>query len=369
MTKQTPLHKNHIERGAKMGAFAGYDMPLYYDEGVMKEHEWVRTQAGLFDVSHMGQITIRGAGAGAFWEKVTPSAFQILSHGRAKYTVMTNEKGGIIDDLIVTRLDDDSFFAVINAGTKDKDLAWIKQQLPDDLTLEIHDDRALLAIQGDKAARALSDLFGINTADLPYMMLQEDKLPDGTDIYVSRLGYTGEDGFELSVPAEKAPEVWDQLLSHDSVKPIGLAARDSLRLEMGYPLYGHDIDEDTTPVEAGLRWVMGKNNTDFIGAEHVLPQKENGAEKMRVGLKLIDKGVAREGALVLDADGNQIGAVTSGSFSPTLHEAIGMAYVSAEFAADDTSITVDVRGRKIAAKVCPMPFVTPKTKSAKKKAA
>lgn len=317
----------------------------------------------------MGQITISGAGAAAFWERVTPSAFEILSHGRAKYTVMTNENGGIIDDLIVTRIDDDKFFAVINAGTKDKDLEWIRSQLPSDLTLEVHDDRALIAIQGDKAETALREVLAVETADLPYMMLQQNTLSDCTEIYVSRLGYTGEDGFELSVPADQASKIWDQLLSHDSVKPIGLAARDSLRLEMGYPLYGHDIDEATTPVEAGLRWVMGKNNAGFIGADKVLPQKENGADIMRVGFKLIDKGVAREGALVLDADGNELGKVTSGGFSPSLQEAIGMAYVPAELAATGTDITLDVRGRKIAAKISDMPFVSPKTKSAKKKAA
>ena len=363
--KQTPLHKAHKALNAKMGAFAGYDMPLYYADGVMKEHEWVRAQAGLFDVSHMGQVILEGPGVISFLEKITPSSFAALPHGRAKYTVMTNEKGGIVDDLIITRLGDRKFFAVINAGCKDKDLAWIRQHLPADVRLTTLDDRVLIALQGPLAERALKQVCGIEASDMPYMWLKEAALIDGTPVYLSRLGYTGEDGFELSVPAQKAENLWNEFIKHPGVRPVGLAARDSLRLDMGYCLYGHDIDDATTPVEAGLSWVMSRDNAGYIGAEHV---KQDPARR-RVGVRLLDKGVAREGTKLLDNAGKEIGLLTSGGFSPTLKESIGQGYVSSDKAKAGTKIFADVRGRRIAAEVADLPFVQPKTKSMKKQAA
>lgn len=361
--KKTPLHAEHLALEAKMGGFAGYDMPLYYRDGVMAEHEWVRSHAGLFDVSHMGQAVIEGPGACRFLETLTPSSFAAAPEGRAKYTVLTNERGGIVDDLIVTRTGEERFFAVINAGCKEKDIAWMTARLPEGVKLRRLDDRALLALQGPEAEAVLRDVLRIDTQGMPYMWMITSRLRDGTEIYVSRLGYTGEDGFELSIPAAAAPGIWVTLLRHGAVNPVGLAARDSLRLEMGYCLYGHDIDEDTTPVEAGLSWVIGKDNTGFTGADTVRPQMQEGTARRRTGIRLTDKGVAREGSEIRDPGGKKIGTMTSGGFSPTLKQAVGQGYVDSAFVAPGTKILVNVRGRDIAAEVAAMPFLPAKTKS------
>ncbi|GJL86235.1 MAG: aminomethyltransferase [Micavibrio sp.] len=369
MLKTTPLHDAHKGLSAKMGAFAGYDMPLYYKEGVIAEHEWVRSHTGLFDVSHMGQVIIEGPGAAEFLERLTPSSFQKKKHGRAQYTVLTNEQGGIIDDLIITRLSEDKFFAVINAGCKEKDIEWIQKNLPDDLKFTHMYDYALLALQGAWAERILHETFQINAHDLPYMHLMEAEALYGSKIFVSRLGYTGEDGFELSIPVSKAVDAWDALMDHPEVKPVGLAARDSLRLEMGYPLYGHDIDSETSPVEADLSWIIGKTNTGFMGAERVLREKEQGTARKRVGVKLLDRGIAREGAEIRGSDDKKIGGLTSGGFSPVLKESIGQGYIESSLANMGEKIFVNVRGRNIPAEVTAMPFVPAKTKSMKKRAA
>ena len=366
--KTTPLHAIHQSLNAKMGEFAGYDMPLYYGEGVVKEHEWVRAQAGLFDVSHMGQITLSGKGTTAFLETITPSSFSNLPAGRAKYTVLTNEKGGIIDDLIITRQGDEDYFAVINAGCKDKDIAWIGTHLPGSVDFRHHQDHALIALQGPMAESVMREVLKIDTAGQPYMWLEHAKL-DGEEIFVSRVGYTGEDGFELSVPALIAPDVWQALSAHRAVKPVGLAARDSLRLEMGYCLYGHDIDQDTTPVEAGLSWVIARANKGYIGADTIIPQLEKGAARQRVGVRLLDKGIAREGAAIVDGKGKTVGKITSGSFSPTLKQAVAMGYVDSSLADPGSKVSVVVRDRSIAAEIAPMPFVQAKTKAMKKQAA
>lgn len=358
---KTALFDSHIAAGAKTGPFAGYDMPLYYKEGVLKEHEWVRSSAGLFDVSHMGQIYLEGPGVVAFLETITPSNFAKSAHGVAKYTVMTNPQGGIVDDLIITRVNDTKFFSVINAGCKEKDIAWMTDHLPADVKLTRLDDRALLALQGPKAEAALRDVLGINAADLGYMRLMFID-----DLIVSRLGYTGEDGFEISVPAMKAPDLWAKFLANPLVKPIGLAARDSLRLEMGYPLYGHDIDDKTTPLEADLGWVMGKGNERFIGATNVLGKT---LARKRVGVKLTDKGIAREGAEIRNDKNDVIGMLTSGGHSPTLKSSIGMGYVDAAYTNPGTKIFVTVRGNNIAAEIAALPFIPARTKSAKKAAA
>ena len=354
--KKTPLHAMHVALSAKMGEFAGYDMPLYYGEGVLKEHEWVRANAGIFDVSHMGQVIVSGNDTARFLERLTPSAFKTAKSFVAKYTVLTNELGGIVDDLIITKLSDTNFFAVINAGCKEKDISWIVRHLSGDVELQILDDRALIALQGPDAEKALAESCDIYASDLGYMRMIET-IYDGEAIFVSRLGYTGEDGFEISIPSDKAASLWDRLLLNPSVKPIGLAARDSLRLEMGYCLYGHDIDDKTTPLEADLGWVMGKANSSFIGAEHVPAPK-----RQRVGLKLIDKGIAREGAEIRTMRDEQIGMITSGTFSPTLKQSIAQGYVPVEFAAIGTQLLVHVRGNNILAEVTPMPFIQPKVK-------
>ncbi|MCC6598965.1 MAG: glycine cleavage system aminomethyltransferase GcvT [Alphaproteobacteria bacterium] len=369
MTQKTALHDLHIDLGAKMGEFAGYDMPLYYPLGVIGEHEWVRNACGLFDVSHMGQIVLEGAGAAQFWERLTPSGFQQKAPGRAQYTVLMNEQGGIIDDLIITRTAPDGFFTVINAGCKEKDIAWIQSQLTPDLKLTRLDDRALLALQGVKAESVMAQTLNLDLSALPYMHMTETKaVIDGKDVdlFISRLGYTGEDGFEISVPNAHAVALAKALLAHEAVKPIGLAARDSLRLEMGYPLYGHDIHAQTSPVEADIGWIMSKNNTGFIGADIVLPQKEKGVARKRIGVRLLEKGVAREGAEIRNNRDEIVGALTSGGFSPSLKESIGQGYIQTDLAVPGQKIFVNVRGRNIMAEVAGLPFAPAKTKSMKK---
>lgn len=364
--KHTPLYETHVKLNAKMGAFAGYDMPLYYSGGVVAEHEWVRSRAGIFDVSHMGQILIEGPGATEFLERLTPSSFATMPEGRARYTVMTNPQGGIVDDLIVTRRGPDKYFAVINAGCKDKDIAWIAERLPGDTVLTRLDDRALIALQGPQAEAVLREALHIDTEGMPYMWMIDTRFSGDTPLYVSRVGYTGEDGFELSMPANAAGNIWLHLSRHGAVRPIGLAARDSLRLDMGYCLYGHDIDDSTTPVEAGLSWVMGKNNTGFTGADRVLAQLAQGPQKLRVGIRLTEKGIAREGTQITASPGGPaIGSMTSGGFSPSLKQGIGLGYVEASYAAPGTPVFAEVRGRAIAADIVVPPFVKARTKSMK----
>lgn len=366
--KKTPLHQNHLDLGAKMGEFAGYDMPLYYDEGVMAEHLWTRSDAGLFDVSHMGQIMISGAGSKGFVEKLTPSDYSKTGLNRSKYTVLMNEEGGMVDDTIVTRSGDDAYHFVLNAGCKDKDIAWIKERLPEGVGFKTYEDYALIALQGPKAEAAMKDVLDLDLSDMPYMSMQ---VIGDMEMIITRLGYTGEDGFEISVKNEDMPALWEKLLTHDAVKPVGLAARDSLRLEMGYPLYGHDIDDTTSPIEADIAWIMGKamNNKTFIGAERVLQEKENGVSRKRVGVKLTGRGVAREGAEIRNAADEKIGVLTSGGHSPSLKESIGQGYIDPSYAETGTEIVVNVRGRNIEAVVAPMPFLPAKTKSMKSKKA
>lgn len=354
--KTTPLHANHLELKAKMAEFAGHDMPIQYEAGVLAEHNWTREKAGLFDVSHMGQIILEGADAAALWEKLTPSAISKLGENVAKYTVLTNEEGGIVDDLIITRLGPDKFFAVINAGCKDKDIAWIQSHLPAGVTFTHLEDRALLALQGPKAEAVVRDILKIDAANLGYM-----RIMFAQNYFISRLGYTGEDGFEISIPQSEAASIWDKLLQHNDVKPVGLAARDSLRLEMGYPLYGHDINADTTPLEADLAWIMGKDRTGYIGCDKITAPK-----RRRLGIKLTGKGIAREGAEIFTKAGQKLGEITSGGFSPTLNEAIGQGYVDTSLGKIGDEVLVRVRGRDIEGVIAPLPFVKPKTKAALK---
>lgn len=364
--KKTPLHAAHVAQNAQMAEFAGYDMPIQYPTGVMAEHNWTRENAGIFDVSHMGQVTFKGEGIAAFLEKLTPSSYSHLSDNAAKYSVLMNEDGGMIDDLIITKISDIEFFAVVNGACKDKDIEWFNKNLPDDITLTHHEDRALIALQGPKSEAVLRETLGVDTSNLNYMrqILHEEMI-------IARLGYTGEDGFEISMPNEYATTVWEKLNNHVDVKPIGLAARDSLRLEMGYPLYGHDIDATTSPIEASSAWIMGKmNNKNFIGAGRVMAEVENGPTRKRVGIEVTGRGVAREGAEVFDASGEtQIGVLTSGGFSPTLQKAIAQAYIQTDHANIGGAVNIRVRGRDIEARIKDMPFVQAKTKKLIKKAA
>jgi len=361
MSKKTPLYQEHMALGAKMCPFAGYDMPIQYALGVIKEHEWTRTNAGIFDVSHMGQAIVSGAAAAQFFSRITPSSFLKTPNGRAKYTVLTNNNGGIIDDLIITRMDENKFFVVFNAGRKDVDIAWMQKNLPPGVTFELLADHALVALQGPKAETVLAkEIPGADITNLPYMTMKEANWK-GTPVFISRLGYTGEDGFEISIPAAKSAAFWQALLANPDVKPIGLAARDSLRLEMGYPLYGHDLTEETTPVEASLGWVMTKGHQGYFGAGPLATQLNSGVAQKRVGIKLLENGIAREGSKIF-VDGQEIGILTSGGFSPSLKLAIGQGYVKSEFAKEGQPVEVEVRGRKIPAAVHPLAFWIASTK-------
>lgn len=366
--KLTALNKTHIDQGAKMVEFAGYSMPIQYPEGMLKEHEWVRGgNVGVFDVSHMGQLVFEGSNIAEFFSKITPTSFLNVNNNCAKYTVLTNENGGIIDDLIITKINENKFFVVINAGCKAKDIAWISANLPNNITLTRLDNRALIAIQGEKAQEVLQSFIqNGNLADLPYMNLGSFTLKNGQEVFISRTGYTGEDGFEVSIVNDFAADFWLKLCQNPLVKPIGLGARDSLRLEMGYPLYGHDLSDETSPIEAGLSWVVSKTNENFIGAKRVIQEKTQGVSRKRVGVKLLDRGIAREGSEVRNKDGKKIGILTSGGFSPVLKVSIGQGYIDISHANIGEQVFVVVRDKELKASIESPTFVQARTKTAKK---
>ncbi|AMO72247.1 glycine cleavage system aminomethyltransferase GcvT [Sphingorhabdus sp. M41] len=362
--KQLPLGDWHRGLGARMVPFAGYEMPVQY-EGVMAEHIWTRTEAGLFDVSHMGQLQLVGEGAADALERITPGNLSALAPGKIRYTLLLAQDGGILDDLMVTNAGD-HLYLVVNGATKHDDIAYLQAQLPDSLTLHHLEDAALLALQGPKAAEALAKL-GIDPGEpnwpVPtdlHFMEAGPFLWRGIPLGISRSGYTGEDGFEISVPAEHAVTLAAALTELDEVRPIGLGARDSLRLEAGLPLYGHDMNADILPVEANLNFALSRARREegnFAGAERVLAQYPDKAAKKRVGLFVDGRQPIREGATVIDAAGATIGNVTSGGFSPTLQRPIAMAYVPMDLSETGTAITVEQRGKKIACTVADMPFV------------
>ncbi len=366
--KLTALNQTHIDQGAKMVEFAGYNMPIQYQEGMLKEHEWVRGgNVGLFDVSHMGQLIFEGEGLAEFFSDITPTSFLKTKDNNARYTVLTNEEGGIIDDLIITKITDNKFFVVINAGCKEKDIAWIESKLPSNISITKLDNRSLIAVQGSKAELILQNLInGGNLSDLPYMNIGFYTLKNNKEIFISRTGYTGEDGFEVSIINDEAANFWLELCSNEAVKPIGLGARDSLRLEMGYPLYGHDLDDKISPIEAGLGWVVSKVNENFVGSKRILQEKANGVNKKRVGIKLSDRGIAREGSEVRNKDGKKIGTLTSGGFSPVLKVSIGQGYIDINHANIGESVLVVVRGKELAATIESPTFVEARTKTLKK---
>ena len=346
----------HRAKGARMVPFAGYSMPVQY-EGVLAEHLWTRQHAGLFDVSHMGQLTFSGEGVDAALETLMPGDLKILKDGRLRYSMLLDESGGIIDDLMATRRGD-HFYVVVNGATKAGDIADFERRLPAGITLDHLTGQSLLALQGPKAAAVL-DALAPGVAELAFMQGGAFTLA-GTDAWISRSGYTGEDGFEISVPSSAVEAVADLLTADDRVKPIGLGARDSLRLEAGLPLYGHDLDTDTTPVMADLGFAIGKRRREeggFAGAERILVEIANGPVAKRVGLAVEGRQPVREGAMVLDAEGNEVGKVTSGTFSPILQRPIAMAYVPAAMADIGSAVTLGQRGKLFQAEVVPMPFV------------
>ncbi|PSU36248.1 glycine cleavage system aminomethyltransferase GcvT [Photobacterium lutimaris] len=358
----TPLHALHIEMGAKMVPFAGYDMPVQYALGVRKEHIHCRESAGLFDVSHMGQLRLHGEDAAKVIESLVPVDIIDLPAGKQRYAFFTNEQGGILDDLMVTNFGD-HLFVVVNAACKDQDIAHIQAHLPENVTMEIIEDRALLALQGPKAAAVLARL-NPAVSDMVFMDAAKVELL-GVECLVSRSGYTGEDGYEISVPANNAEELARELLGQDEVEWIGLGARDSLRLECGLCLYGHDIDSTTTPVEGSLLWGIskprradGERAGGFPGADIILEQiKTKDVVRKRIGLVGKSKAPVREGSKLFDVDDNEIGIVTSGTFGPTKGAPVAMGYVQTDLAVIGTEIFAEVRGKKLPMTVEKMPFV------------
>jgi aminomethyltransferase len=355
--KTVPLDAWHRALGARMVEFAGYSMPVQY-QGVLAEHLHCRAQAALFDVSHMGQATLTGATAAAALERLVPGDMSGLKPGRQRYTLLTNEAGGILDDLMVANLGGETLFLVVNASRKDIDFTHIAANLPSGARLHPHDDRALLALQGPAAAAVIARI-GAEAAQLPFMGVATVAL-GGIACLVSRSGYTGEDGFEISVPADQARVVAQRILDEPEVVPAGLGARDSLRLEAGLCLYGNDIDELTSPIEADLAWVIGKRRRstwDFPGATVIRDQLEHGVVRCRVGIRPDGRAPARALTEIVARDGTEAGTVTSGGFSPTLSAPIAMGYVRKDLAADGTALHLMVRGKPLPARVVPLPFV------------
>ncbi|GLO44353.1 glycine cleavage system aminomethyltransferase GcvT [Pseudomonas putida] len=361
--QQTPLHALHLELGARMVPFAGYAMPVQYPLGVLKEHLHTREQAGLFDVSHMGQIRLRGAGAARALEALVPVDIIDLPVGMQRYALFTNEDGGILDDLMVANLGNDELFLVVNAACKDQDLTHLKQHLEGQCEVEsLFASRALLALQGPAAAKVLARL-APQVGSMTFMQFASVRLL-GVDCYVSRSGYTGEDGYEISVPVEATQMLARSLLAESEVEAIGLGARDSLRLEAGLCLYGHDMEQRTTPIEASLAWAISKSRRadgvragGFPGAGRILAQQRDGVASKRVGLLPKERVPVREGALIVDAQENVIGRVTSGGFGPSLGGPLAMGYVQSEHAALETEVFAQVRGKLVPMQVVRTPFV------------
>jgi len=340
-----------------MVPFAGYDMPVQYPAGILTEHRHTRADAGLFDVGHMGQAILRGDDVAAALETLVPGDIAGLEEGQIRYTQFTNEAGGILDDLMVTQRGD-HLFLVVNAGCKDADYAHIQERLGGRVDLEIIEDRGLIALQGPKAAEILSG-HAAGVQEMSFMRLREIEIA-GIPCLVSRSGYTGEDGYEISVPNDRAVELAEILLAETAVAPIGLGARDTLRLEAGLCLYGHDIDETTSPIEAGLLWSIGKRRREeggFLGATRIISEIANKPSRRRVGILPEGRAPARDHAEITDGSKNKIGNITSGGFGPTVNGPIAMGYVAADFAAVDTTLQLTVRGKSLNSKVIKLPFV------------
>jgi aminomethyltransferase len=358
--ERTPLHGLHLALGARLVPFAGYSMPVHYPAGIIQEHLHTRSHAGLFDVSHMGQAIVEGAAAARDFETLVPGDIETLRPGQMRYTQFLDESGHILDDLMVTRLADEfgrqRFFLVVNAAAKAADFAHIASILPD-CALTILEDSALLALQGPKAAAALGRLVP-GVSELTFMT-SCDFDANGVALRISRSGYTGEDGFEISIAAAAAPDFAEALLRDSEVLPIGLGARDSLRLEAGLCLCGHDIDATTNPVEAGLLWSISKRRREqggFPGYQRVAQAIAQGASRRRVGFVLDGKLPAREGAEIRTLEGGRIGVLTSGGFAPSLGRPIGMGYVEAAVAKIGAPVHLMVRDKAVAASIAPMPF-------------
>lgn len=356
--KNTALVEKHIALGAKMVPFAGYNMPVQY-EGVNVEHETVRNGVGVFDVSHMGEFLLTGPNALALIQKVTTNDASTLTIGRAQYSCLPNGNGGIVDDLIIYRMKEDQYLLVVNASNIEKDWDWISSQ--NDFGVEMRnlsDEYSLLAIQGPKAIEAMQSLTSVNLSEIKYYHFEVADFAGIEHVIISATGYTGSGGFEIYCKNSEVEQVWNKVFEAGAsfgIKPIGLAARDTLRLEMGFCLYGNDIDDTTSPLEAGLGWIT-KFTKEFVDAEFLKAQKEVGVKRKLVAFEMVDRGIPRHDYRILDAAGNVIGKVTSGTQSPSLKIAIGLGYVATEFTAVDSEIFVEIREKGIKAKVVKLPF-------------
>jgi len=357
--KNTALSDKHISLGAKMVPFAGYNMPVSYS-GLNDEHATVREAVGMFDVSHMGEFILKGPDALDLIQRVTSNDASVLVDGKAQYSCLPNENGGIVDDLIVYRVAENHYMLVVNASNIDKDWNWISKFNTKGVDMQnISDDTSLLAIQGPKALQTLQKLTDVNLSEIPYYAFRIGKFNGIDNVVISNTGYTGAGGFEIYFPNSAAEKMWDAIMEAGKefgIKPIGLGARDTLRLEMGFCLYGNDIDDTTSPIEAGLGWIT-KFTKEFTNSKNILAHKENGVSRKLIGFEMIDRGIPRHDYEIVDAAGNLIGKVTSGTQAPTLQKGIGMGYVSTEFAKPDAEIFVKVRDKALKAKVVKMPFL------------
>jgi len=360
--KRTPLNAVHRQAGGRMVDFGGWDMPVQYPAGTVEEHLRTRTHAGLFDVSHMGEIDVRGPDAIAFVNYVTSNDVAKLVDGQAQYSTITTPEGTVVDDLLVYRFAEDHLLLVVNAGTTEKDWEWIKSHRQNESVelKNVSSEYCQLAIQGPDAVAILQKLTTVTLPDIKYYHFTKGQV-DGVEAIVSRTGYTGEDGFEVYVAADEAEHLWNKLLdagnfgSDEGVLPCGLAARNTLRLEAGMALYGHEIDENTTLLEANLGWICKLNKGDFVGRKRLAKQKEEGVRRRLVGFDVTERGIARDEQDIV-INGERVGKVTSGSPAPYLKKNIGMAYVPTEFAKEGQQIQIDVRGRLVGAQIVKTPF-------------
>lgn len=342
-----------------MVPFAGYNMPVSY-KGLNEEHQVVRTGVGVFDVSHMGEFILKGPNALDLIQRVTSNDAAVLTDGKAQYSCLPNDDGGIVDDLLVYKIDSETYMLVVNAGNIDKDWNWISKHNTGNVDMKnISDDTSLLAVQGPKAIDALQKLTDVKLADIPYYSFVKGKFNGIDNVVISNTGYTGAGGFELYFENQYAQKMWDGIFKAGeefNIKPIGLGARDTLRLEMGFCLYGNDIDDTTSPIEAGLGWIT-KFNKEFTNKANIEQHKLQGVSKKLVGFEMIDRGIPRHDYPIADASGAIIGKVTSGTQSPSLNKAIGLGYVKTEFSKADTEIFIIIRDKPIKAKVCKIPFL------------
>ena len=355
--KKTALFEKHHELGAKMVPFAGYEMPVQY-KGVNIEHQTVRQNVGIFDVSHMGEFIISGPNALALIQKVSSNDASKLFPGRAQYAYLPNANGGVVDDLIIYMIDDEKYMLVVNASNIDKDWNWISEHNKNADMKNISDDMSLLAVQGPKAVDLLQELTNENLSEISFYHFKTMSFAGYDDIIISATGYTGSGGFELYIPNEHAAKVWSKIFEKGvnyGLEPIGLAARDTLRLEMGYCLYGNDIDESTSPIQAGLGWVT-KFTKSFINDSSIKLEKENGVSRKLIGFELLERGIPRKDYEIVDENGNSIGVVTSGTMGPSVKKSIGLGYVDASFSKPGSKIYLSIRNKSISAEVVKLPF-------------